>query len=217
MVTPRTNKLLGHLPDDSYERIQPDLKLVSWLTGQELHGPGEPIDKVYFPVTALVCLSKELPQGASMDTALIGPESMVGLRGLVGPSAHRVYVGAAGLAYQLPIAVLKQTLLTDLGLRKLCWETADRLSKMMVAEATCSRFHATHQRVAKWLLMRLDRQVPHAIEATHQTIANALGVRREAVSIALASMPGVTVRRGSVEVVDRARLEGACCDCYFSE
>ena len=217
MANPLNNELLATLPEVIYRRLLPDLQLVSLVASEVLHGPGDRIEKVYFPITALISLSKELSAGTAMDTALIGAESMVGVRGLVGPSVHRVYVSASGLAYQLRIEVLRRELEAHQAVRMLCWKTADHVSSMMVTEASCSRFHTIDQRVAKWILMRLDRKVPQPIVATHQAIADALGVRREAVTLSLAKLDGVVLHRGSVEVVDRACLERACCECYASQ
>ncbi|NBO00518.1 MAG: Crp/Fnr family transcriptional regulator, partial [Betaproteobacteria bacterium] len=45
--------------------------------------------------------------------------------------------------------------------------------------------------------------------------ASSLGVRREAVSLALPKMGGCSIRRGHLEITDRSLLEKEACECYF--
>jgi len=217
MVNPRNNKLLARLSDSTYERILPELRLVSLVAGEELHGPGDPIERVYFPISALICLSKQLSDGLSMDTAQIGAESMAGLRGVTGPSAHLVYVAITGLAYQMSISVLKHELKLGSEFRQIGWQVANNLSRMMVLQTTCGHFHTIEQRLAKWILSRGDRLNPAPIPATHQSVADALGVRREAVTIALGKLPGIHCQRGFIELKDRTAVQAVSCDCYHSE
>lgn len=216
MANPRNNDLLVQLPDSVYQRLLPELQLISLVAGDELHGPGDPIHKVYFPITALISLSKELSDGLSMDVALIGSESMAGLRGLVGASMHRVHVSATGLAYQMDIHVLRRELEAGSGVGSMCLRAAHQITQMLSAEATCSRFHTCDQRLAKWILMRHDRSCTPCVQATHQSVASSLGVRREAVTHALTRLQGLKYLRGKIEVVDRAPLEKSSCECYFS-
>ena len=53
------------------------------------------------------------------------------------------------------------------------------------------------------------------IEVTHQAIALSLGTRREAVTHACQSLPGLRPGRGHLEITDRASLEKHSCECYF--
>jgi DNA-binding FadR family transcriptional regulator len=53
---------------------------------------------------------------------------------------------------------------------------------------------------------------------THQEIADRLGFRREAITLALRKLMErghIQVRRGSMEVLDRQALEAQVCDCYW--
>jgi hypothetical protein len=81
----------------------------------------------------------------------------------------------------------------------------------------CDRFHAVEARAARWLL-EMDDRVPQAEFAmTHEFLALMLGVRRQtasAVASHLCRQGWVNYRRGFIEIVDRAGLEGATCECY---
>jgi CRP-like cAMP-binding protein len=182
-----------------------------------LHGPGDQIATVYFPITALIGLSKETSEGLAMDTAIIGSEAMVGLRGLIGPSVHRVTVSSTGSAYKMPITSLRHFFYTDGAISQMCWQAADRISQMTVAESACSRFHSIDQRIAKWLLTRLERTGLQLIEATHQFIGDSLGVRRESVTTALKKLSCISTHRGAINVLNQAKLEKVSCECYAIE
>ena len=67
--------------------------------GEQLYASGDPIHKVHFPVSALITLTRELHDGSRIDTALLGSQDMLGVRGLIDESSlHSVYVAASGLA-----------------------------------------------------------------------------------------------------------------------
>ena len=87
----------------------------------------------------------------------------------------------------------------------------------MVLQTTCGHFHTIEQRLAKWILSRADRLGPDPIPATQQSVADALGVRREAVTIAMGKLPGIYYQRCIIELMNRTALETVSCDCYHSE
>lgn len=217
MVTPRENQLLDQLPDATLQRLLPHLQLVSLFARESLHAPGDQITTVHFPITALIGLSKETSDGLAMDTAIVGSEAMVGLRGLIGPSVHRVTVSSTGSAYKMPITSFRQFFSTDRAINQMCWQAADRISQMTVAESACSRFHSIDQRIAKWLLTRLERTGLQQIKSTHQFIGDSLGLRREAVTIALKKLSCIRTHRGSIDVLNQANLEKVSCECYSIE
>jgi Mn-dependent DtxR family transcriptional regulator len=53
---------------------------------------------------------------------------------------------------------------------------------------------------------------------THNLIANMLGVRREGITIAAKQLQErglITYVRGTITLLDRAKLEAAVCECYL--
>ena len=81
----------------------------------------------------------------------------------------------------------------------------------------CNTLHSLRQRLARWVLMALDRADGDAVLATHGLVARMLGVRRAGVTAALGALEaaGVVERgRGRILVTDRAALEAISCDCY---
>src|SRR5271168_2252714 len=66
------------------------------------------------------------------------------------------------------------------------------------------------------LLLSLDRLPAMVLSMTQELIANMLGVRREGVTEAagkLQELGVISYSRGKIVVLDRAKLEGLCCEC----
>lgn len=217
-MNPKLNLMLGQLPQADYQLLVPSLQLVSLQAGQTLYAPGRPLQSAYFPINALLVIARQLRDGASIDTCLIGPEGIMGLRGLLLtpsclPQAH-IYVSVSGLAYKMDIQLLREAMRVSPAIHDMCLCARERNLMNMSIEVACSHFHSNEQRLAKWLLTRMDRQGSPVFKTTHQTIANSLGVRRESVTHALAKLQGLAFARGQIEVVDRNALESVCCECY---
>jgi Mn-dependent DtxR family transcriptional regulator len=65
--------------------------------------------------------------------------------------------------------------------------------------------------------MTHDRRGEDAFALTQEFLAMMLGVRRASVSIAASALKAaglVDYHRGGVQVIDRAGLEAAACECY---
>ena len=215
MVHPKHNEVLEMLPEEVFQRLLPHLQLVSMNAGEVLLRPGEAISMVYFPITALICYARDLSDGTCMDTALIGSEGVVGLRGLIGLGVHRVQVDTAGFAYRVPMEILTQEIESGALIKNIFFRFTLQTTRMVSAEGVCSHFHSIEQRLAKWLLMRCDRSQSDRVLATHQRIADSLGVRREAVTHGLRNMAGLVAgQRGAIQVHNRSGLEKMCCECY---
>jgi CRP-like cAMP-binding protein len=217
MLNPRKNELLDDLCESDFQILLPKLQLVSLVVGQTLYESGDRIEQVYFPVTALVAYAKELSDGLSIDMVLIGSEGVVGLRGLTGPSLHRVHVASSGLAYQISIHDLQEASSSMPTLFRMYVQAVNRAFKDVSIETACCHFHSIGQRLAKWLLIRHDHSDSPVIQVIHQNIADSLGVRREAITNALLKLPGIQSSRAQIEIKDRALLEEVCCECYFEQ
>ena len=89
--------------------------------------------------------------------------------------------------------------------------------RKMSMEVACANFHSLDQRIAKWLLIRHDHDRSAPIRATHQSIADSLGVRRETITHALSKMRGLSFSRCAIEVEDRTLLEHTSCECYVAQ
>jgi hypothetical protein len=87
----------------------------------------------------------------------------------------------------------------------------------LVQGVACARLHSVRQRCCLWLLTLADRRDTDTVAITHDALGALVGVHRPAITsivtgLRLAGIVGHT--RGSFEVLDRRRLEGAACGCY---
>ena len=209
--------MLEQLGDAPFQQIALHLQLVSLSPGEVLFGPGDRIDCAWFPVTALIAVAHELEDGQSIDMALIGNDSVIGLRGLFQPVCpYRVHVAHAGLAYRIPLVLLRQHVGAAHWLQTLYMQASDQILAQIASEAACARFHSVSQRVSRWLLSRSERLGQPSLEATHQGMAESLGVRREAVTLALIRLPGIGHSRNRIVIHERSALERVACACHRS-
>jgi Crp-like helix-turn-helix domain len=77
--------------------------------------------------------------------------------------------------------------------------------------------HTTEERMCRWLLMMHDRAGGEALPYTHEFLSHILGANQKSVTLAAQSMQSaglISYRRGTIQVLDRAGLKKASCECY---
>jgi CRP-like cAMP-binding protein len=217
-LTPRSNALLATLPDSEYMRFAPHLEKVMLRKGQTLFEMGQSPTNVYYPVRAMVSMLIDLSEGLSVEAHMLGPTSMVGVAAVDEPSFYRATVRSTGLAYQLPISVLKREQTSCPVYMRTAASAISRLLAQMAQTIACAQHHTKEQQIIKWLLVTLDHSLTPVIKITQQELADLLGFRRELVSLVLKKLimrDEVQLHRGQIEVVNRNALEQASCDCYW--
>lgn len=217
-VNPRINGLLADLPSAEYDKLADHLELVSLPKGQDLFFVDEVPVHVHYPVGGIVSMMRDMPDGYSVETYMLGNNSAVGLSAMLGLPYFRANVRHSGLAYRIPMHKLQQ-LLPE------CPEHAAAISKNLVRmvmqmsqSVVCSKRHTVEQQLVRWMLVSLDRMLAPVIESTHQEISERLGFRREAITLALGKLTAmgfIHSRRGMIEVTHREGLEALACDCYW--
>jgi DNA-binding transcriptional regulator YhcF (GntR family) len=78
--------------------------------------------------------------------------------------------------------------------------------------------HTIQERICRWLLMMHDRAEGETLAYTHAFLAEILGANRKSITVAAQSMKDaglIDYQRGKMQVVDRAALEKASCECYL--
>lgn len=216
------NLLLGVLPEGDYRRLRPHLEPVELRLGMVLSRPGEKISHVYFPISGILSMLTLLEDGASAEVAIVGNEGLVGLASFLegadsARSPYRVEVTMAGHACRIPEKVLSEAFNGAGELRQELLRYTQALITQIAQTAVCNRHHRIEAQICRWLLLRLDRLDGCELRATHEQIANLLGVRREGVSGAAGHLQECGVIRynhGQIVVLDRPGLEQRACECY---
>lgn len=216
---PRHNRLLAALPEDAWERLEPNLDSVDMPLGRVLYESGAPLSHVYFPTTSIVSLLYVMEDGHSAEIAIVGLEGMVGVALLMGgeTTPSRAVVQSAGKAFRLNRKFVKEEFVRAGPMQRLTLRYMQALITQMAQTAVCNRHHTIDQQLSRWLLMSIDRLPSNELLMTQDLIANMLGVRREGVTEAAGKLQRqglITYSRGRIRVIDRTGLEAHVCECY---
>ncbi len=187
--------------------------------GTVLYAQHEHYDHAYFPVTCFISLMASVSGHPPMEVGMIGREGMLGSSILLGVDrapSHAIVQGP-GMALRLGTDALRDLLPDSPVLAGSLKRSCYRSLVQVVQTAACTRFHPVEARLARWLLLTHDRAQADEFHLTHQFLADMLGVQRSAVTIAsgvLKSGRLIEYSRGRINILDRAGLEAAACECY---
>lgn len=216
---PKQNQILAVLPHAEYERILPELELVAMPLGWTMSESGDHVKFLHFPISGIVSLIYDLEDGSSSEIALVGNEGLVGISIYMGgeslPSSTEVQ--SAGQAYRLSRKVMKHEFELGGQLQHLALLYTQALICQTSQTAVCNQHHSVDQQFSRWLLMSFDRLHSDKMMITQEQISHLLGVRRETVTQTAGRMQNeglITKARGSITVLDRAKLEERACECY---
>jgi len=201
--------LLGPFRESSLER------------GAVLQEPGRAIEHVYFPLGGVISLVVRMQSGEIVETVPIGREGALGTGIALGASRPLVtaIVQLPGMAVRIPAAQFQAAASRSIPIRRLAIHCSELLTGEMQQSVACSMLHDAEARLCRYLLQTSDRIGSDLVPLTQDVLAQMLGVRRTTVTIEarlLQSKGLIRYRRGQIQIVDRAALEGAACECYRS-
>ena len=213
------NQLLAALPPDELKRITSKMQEVDLAFNTGIYKLGENIEHVYFPISGIISLLAAVDKGHTTEVGIVGREGMVGLPIFLGVKKSHVQavVQGNGTAMRILASDFETVCSRSDALNSVLRRFANSMMVQISQSAICFRFHDIDQRLARWLLMTSDRMEMMEFRVTQEFLSNMLGVRREAVNRAAKSLQNASLvvnRRGSISIVDRAKLEEAACVCY---
>ena len=216
---PEGNRLLGRLPGDEYERIQPYLEPVSFTLGEVIYESGGQQSYIYFPTTAIISLLYMMENGSSAEMGVAGNDGLVGIALFMGGDTvpNRAVVQSAGDAFRMTTKVLQAEFARGGMFQRLLLRYTQALMTQMSQTAVCNRLHSVEQQLCRWLLLSRDRLDTDELVMTQELIANMLGVRREGVTHAAGRLQEkglISYVRGRITMLDRSGLEANVCECY---
>ncbi len=213
------NQLLRALSGSDLARIGSRLESIELPFNSDLLAHGAKVDALYFVEQGTVSMVAMLANGDRIEVGLVGAEGVVGLPLLFGTrtSPLEALVQVAGTAMRLPAEEFQTTLEDTPSLLPILLRYVDTFLFQVAQSAACNGSHRIEQRLARWLLMELDRTDGDSFPITHELLSVMLGVRRPGVTVAMGVLRGaglVAQTRRGLRVLDRPGLEAAACECY---
>jgi CRP-like cAMP-binding protein len=203
----------------SRARIAPHLEPLVLKLGDVVCEAGGVLKHAYFPQSAVLSLLTVLENGSAIETANIGREGAFGLFAAMYSrvSFNRCLVQFEGGMVRCPIELLQSEFKNSEHVRNLFVSYSETLLSQVQQTVACNALHSTEERMCRWLLMMHDRAEGEALPYTHEFLSEMLGANRKSVTMAAQALQTaglISYRRGKIQVVDRAGLEKASCECY---
>lgn len=213
------NYLLAQLSPADQLRLLPHMELYSLQADEVIHETGMPIEWIYFPISAIVCIGHIAENGSTPSVGLVGKDGLVGLAAVLGSAhaAHYASVQTPGLSYRIKARQLKSELLHNSDFLHIALLYSQLFFTQVSQTAVCNRLHSVEQQLCRYLLMNADLLEKDEMYLTHESIANMLGVRREGVTHAAGKLQQknlIRYNRGKIHILDKEGLEHETCECY---
>lgn len=220
--TPVKNRILRLLPRDIFAGLAGQLALVELRQGDILHEPGNVVDRIYFPAEGIISLITLLPEGAQVETGLVGRHEALGLpawwEGRM--ALQRAVIQVPGYAHCIGAAALRASVGDDADANELFVRCTDLALSQAMQSVACIALHSAEERLARWLLMCCDRCDTRRFPLTQEFLAAMLCVQRTTVTLAAQALQragAIRYRRGRLDIVDADILRRHACSCYDEE
>src|SRR5262249_24609076 len=183
-----------------------------------LHESGQPIERVYFPLSGMISLLAVMQSGEQIETGIVGADGLVGGDAAInGHAFGQSTVQLGGAALTMPKAKFVDAYGAHPHLRNL----VDRYQAILLMQAqqnaACHALHSVRSRLCRWLLQSQDMIGRDTFNLTQEFLSHMLGVRRTTVSIdahTLQEAGLIRYRRGQVTILNRDGIEDCACECY---
>jgi CRP-like cAMP-binding protein len=216
-VTKYRNTLLGHLSPEIIARLA--LVPVSLELLHELEFPGASIDHLFFVEAGVASMTTSFIDGSQVEVTLFGFESVIGVSALMGTkrSLNRIYTQIAGRGFSSPIRAAAEEFKRGGEFQALCLRYVQAQLLQAMQSAACNARHTVDQRLSRWLLVCADRAGTTELKVSQEFLSYMLGTARPTVTLAAAAMREaglIDYSRGTIRILDMARLEACSCECY---
>jgi CRP-like cAMP-binding protein len=206
------NRLLGALSDADFALMQPHLEPVPLRLRERLQSANRRVQYVYFPERGLASVVA-IGGGArrQAEVAIVGPEGMTGLAIVLGAerSACDVFMQMPGEGQRIAADSLRRVMDQSVTLLRCLLRYAYVYNVQAEFTALANAQGKIEERLARWLLMALDRSDDKKLVMTHEFLALMLGVRRAGVTVALGHLESggaIETQRGEITVHNRDEL-----------
>jgi CRP-like cAMP-binding protein len=213
------NRLLAALPPETLASLEQDLKRVSLSQGIVCYEAGNPIDRVYFPISGMISLLVGGRNGDIVEAGIIGREGAAGLQSGLGErrSYSRAAIQIPGRFAVISAAHFERAVSNSAPLRDLVFRYVETRWAQAQQIAACNAIHSGSPRLCRWLLQAADCTGSDHVPLTQEFLADMLGMRRTTVTLLAQELQQrgvIKYSRGKITLLDRKKLEACACDCY---
>ena len=206
------NRLLHKIDLEDWGLLGPHLEAVTLKERQVIEVPTKPITHAYFLETGVASVVAVDAEDHRIEVGVIGYEGVTGVPLIMGDSRaqNSTYMLIGGGGHRVAQEVLSEAMAKSEGLRALLLKSAQGFMIQTAHTALANGRAKLEQRLARWLLMALDRITTDTVPLTHEFLAVMLGVRRAGITVAIHGFERrglVTTRRGQLTVVNRHGIE----------
>ena len=211
------NTLLQNLDSTILRRLE--LQPIQFELLHEIEFPGKTIQHLFFVEEGMASMTTTFLDGSQVEVGTFGYESVVGISALMGTkrSLNRVYTQIAGCGFESPLDAAKQEFARGGVFQMLALRYVQAQLVQAMQSAGCNAKHNVEQRLARWLLICMDRAHSPYLKLSHELLADMLGSTRPTLTMAAGSLRGmglIEYDRGHLHILDPRRLESRACECY---
>ena len=213
------NHLLAALPEAAFDALYPHLESVCLSGSDYIYQPGDHVDFVYFPETAVISEFQILEDGRTVEIAMTGNEGVLGLLPLfnAGTAINWTQVSVNGTAAKINSRIFEQKIAQHPEFQKMLFEYITDYVRQISQRSVCNSYHVIEQRFCSWLLMIQDRKQSNKIPLTQEQIARSLGVHRPSLTHIAQNLRAkkiIDYVRGKIYILNRTELENSACACF---
>jgi CRP-like cAMP-binding protein len=217
----RENLALKRLSPETSRELAPFLHHRQFSRGETLFVSGNQVRHLFFMQSGAASLVTQLAEGAAIEFAIVGRDSIVGGAAAMGsPQAfYKASIQVAGEGYSLDRKVARQFALKYEEFRLLINRHEQFILAQSQQSSACNALHNVDQRLARWLLRLRDATNSDTLEVTQELASHMIGVRRTTISLAAAKfqhMGWISYARGHLNLEKVEALEHCACECHLA-
>lgn len=213
------NAVLASLSPGDWQRIQPAFTNVHLRHGELLADADSRLQRVHFPITAVVSTSALMADGSSVEMATAGREGVAEIGAILGSNTaltqHVTQVAGSALVMSYDAFCYWRQEMPDFARLLSSYAQANYIQ--VLRTVACNARHSVQQRSARWLLACRDRRGSDTFPLTQAFLAEMLGVSRGQVNLVFRGLERdglVRGHRGRIALISSNGLQEIACECY---
>ena len=213
------NQVLSQLMDTRPDFLRSRLHFVHLAANETIYNEGDRVNYVYFPLDSVVSSLAVLRDGATVEIAMFGKDSVIGLSSVFGPRVNQYWTRMClgGRLAKMDVEDLIVAFAENKQVAKIILQSYLSLVTQISQRSVCHAKHSVMERFCCWLLMIHDRVNDGSFRLTQELVASRLGTRRAGITVAARTLfdeKAVEYKRGLLRIKDRESIERYACECY---